>query len=173
MTATVAMLAADGVERAHVEQLRRTLEDAGLRVDLIGPRRGEIWAMDHLDKSATFPVDRPLRDAGVDDYDCLVIPGGVAGADHLRRDPAAVALVSDFVGAGKPVAAAGHASWLLVEADLVRNRALACWPSIRTDVVNGGAMWIDDRVSVDAALLTCPRTENLPDLSRALIEALD
>jgi protease I len=166
------MLAADGVERAHVEGLRRAHENAGLRVELIGPRRGEIWAMDHLDKAATFPVDLPPRDARADDYGCLVIPGGVAGVDHLRRDPAAIALVSDFVAAERPVAAVAHAPWLLVEADLVRGRTLTSWPSIRTDVVNGGATWVDTDVCVDGALPSCARSENLPELSRALIEAL-
>ncbi len=167
-----AMLAADGVERVQTEELRRSLEDAGMRVDLIGPRRGEIWAMDDLDKSATFPIDSPLRDASARNYDCLVLPDGVVCADRLRRDPAAVALVAEFIRRGKPVAAAGHAAWLLIEADAVHERVMSAWPSLRTDIVNAGGRWAEEGVCADVGLLTCARTEDLPDLCDALEEAL-
>lgn len=169
----VAILAADGVERTHVERVRRALEAAGIRVDLVGPRKGEVWAMDDLDRSATFPVDRPLRDATAGDFDCLVVPGGVAGVDHLRRDPAAIGLVADFGRAGKPLGAVAHAVWLLIEADLVRDRTLTSWPSIRADVVNAGGEWVDEAVSVSGSVLTCRRAEDLPDFCDALLEALE
>jgi protease I len=168
----VAMLAADGVERAHAEGLRRGLEEVDVRVDLIGPQRGEIWAMDHLEKTATFPVDRPLRDTAAGDFDGLLIPGGPMGADHLRRDPAAVALVSDFAEAGKPIGAAGHAAWLLVESDLVRDRLVTAWPSLRTDILNAGGKWTDLGMCRDGTLLTCRGTDDLPALCKALLEAI-
>jgi protease I len=165
----VAMLTADGVERRDVEVLRRSLEDADLRVDLVALQKGEVWAVDQLDKVGTFPVDVTLRDARAYRYDCLVIPGGVVAADHLRRDPAAIALVFDFATAGKPVAAAGHAPWLLIEADLVRGKTLTSWPSLRTDVVNAGGEWVDRDPSVDGPLLTCGGGKQLEALSEELL----
>lgn len=165
----VAMLAADGVERRDVEELRRALEENDARIDLVALQKGEVWAVDHLDKAGTFPVDVTLRDARADRYDCLVIPGGIVAADHLRRDPAAVALVFDCAAAGKPVAAVGHASWLLIEADLVRGRTLTSWPSLRTDVVNAGGHWVDRDLSIDGPLLTCASSEQLRALTDALL----
>jgi protease I len=105
----VAFLAADGVELTTLTEPRRALEAAGARVDLVAPRRGEVWAMDHLERSGTVPVDFPLADAEPTRFDALVVPGGVANVDHLRRDPDAVAFVDGFIVAGTPVATIGHA----------------------------------------------------------------
>ncbi len=143
-----------------------------MRGDLIGLRRGEIWAVDGLDKTATFPVDRRLRDTIAGAYDALVIPGGVVSADHLRLDSDAVALVGDFASAAKPVGAVGHGSWLLVEAGLARGRTLTGWYSLRTDVTNAGGQWTDRGVHMDDGLLTCAGAEDLPTFCAKLIEAL-
>lgn len=166
----MAMLVADGVEREDVEGLRRRLEDAGARVDLVALHIGEVWAMDGLDKAGTFPVDVALRDARAEDYDCLLVPGGIASVDHLRRDPAAVALVYDFAEADKPIAATGHAPWLLIDADLVAGRTLASSPSLRRDVSNAGGHWVDRALCVEGNLLTGTGCERPQALSEALLQ---
>jgi protease I len=168
----VAFLAADGVERATLTEPRRALEAAGARVDLVAPLRGEVWAMDRLERSGTVPVDYPLVDAEPARFGALVLPGGVANVDHLRPDPDAVAFVDAFVSAGTPVGAIGHAPWLLVEADRVRGRMLAAWPSLKTDIENAGGTWTPEQIHLDGALITCRGTEGLESFVEELTEAI-
>lgn len=155
----VAFLAADGVELLTVTKPRQALEAAGARVDLIAPRRGEVWTMDGLERSGTVPVDLPLVEAEPERFDALLLPDGVATVDHLRRDPDAVAFVGDFVSAGRAVGTVGHAPWLLVEAGCVRDRKLAAWPSLQTDIENAGGTWVDGQVHVDGGLVSCRGAE--------------
>lgn len=169
---TVAFLIADGVSLIELEEPRSMLEAAGARVELVASRYGEVHTMDHLDKAGTVPVDRALLDADPGHYDALVLPGGVAGADHLRRDPDAVAFVAAFPAQGRPVAAICHAPWLLVEAGVVRGRTLTSWPSLKTDIRNAGGTWVDEPVHVDDGLITSRGPKDLPAFCAALAAAL-
>ena len=126
----------------------------------------------HLDKSTTQKVDRLVSDASPDEYDALVLPGGVANPDALRMDDTAVAFVRDFVDSGKPVAAICHAPWTLVEADRVRGKRMTSWPSLQTDVRNGGGEWVDEEVVVDGNLITSRNPDDIPAFNRELISAL-
>jgi protease I len=170
---TVAFLvAAEGIERVELTSPWEAVNDAGATTRLLSPEGGEVQTFDHLDKAEQRPVDRTVADASVDDYDLLVLPGGVANPDALRTDEAAVAFVRDFVASGKPVAAICHAPWTLVEADVVRGRTMTSWPSLQTDLRNAGATWVDEEVVVDGNLITSRKPDDLPAFNGALLEAL-
>jgi protease I len=130
----------------------------------------DIQTFDHLDKSERFPVDRVVAEVRVNDYDALVLPGGVANPDALRMNPQAVALVRGFIEADKPVAAICHAPWLLIEADAVRGRTLTSWPSLRTDIRNAGGTWVDKAVQVDQKLITSRKPEDLPAFCSRIVK---
>lgn len=166
----LAILASDGVDRSELLQPREALEAAGAHVELITPVWGEIHTVEHTQETGTVAGDRGLVDAEAAHYDALVLPGGVANPDHLRLNRDAVAFVRDFVDAGKPVAAICHAPWLLIEADVVRGRTLTSWPSLRTDLLNAGATWVDEEACVDDGILTSRRPADLPAFCAKLIE---
>ncbi|MDA3645675.1 type 1 glutamine amidotransferase [Saccharopolyspora indica] len=169
----VAILAADGVEQAELDQPRAALEDAGARVELLSTHGGEIQAMNHdIDKGDRFPVEREVAGAAVADYDALVLPGGTINPDKLRRDAGAVAFVRDFVGSGKPVGAICHGPWTLVEADVVRGRRLTSFTSIRTDIRNAGGEVLDEEVVVDRNLVTSRQPRDLPAFNAKLVESI-
>ena len=158
----VAFLATDGVEEVEYTEPRKAVENAGGRAELISIKDGEIQAVNHMDKAGTYPVDKQVKDANTADYDALVLPGGVANPDFLRMDPDAVRFVREFVGSGKPVAAICHGPWTLVEAGVVDGRTLTSWPSLRTDLANAGATWVDEQVYVDDRLVTSRKPDDLP-----------
>jgi deglycase len=133
---------------------------------------GSIQAFDHLDKADTFPVDKVVSDVSANDYDALVLPGGVANPDYLRTVPDAVRFARDFFTQQKPVAAICHASWTLVEADVVRGRRLTSWPSLQTDLRNAGAEWVDEQVVVDAGLVTSRKPADLPAFNGKMVEEI-
>ena len=166
------LVANEGIEQIELTEPRTALEQAGAQVDLIAPEAGTVQAFDHLDKADTFPVDRTTQEASADDYDGLMLPGGVANPDTLRMHEDAVALVADFVNAGKPIAAICHAPWTLVQADAVRGRTLTSWPSLQTDIRNAGGTWIDEEVVVDAGLVTSRGPDDLPAFNAKMIEEL-
>jgi protease I len=167
----VALLVAnEGVEQAELTSPRRALDDAGAETELIAPAAGQVQAMNHLDKADSFPVDRTLADADPDDYDALVLPGGVANPDALRTRPEAVAFVRAFVDAGKPIAAICHAPWTLVEADAVRGRTLTSWPSLQTDIRNAGGTWVDEEVHNDHGLVTSRKPADLQAFNPKMVE---
>jgi protease I len=168
----VAFLAADGVEEVEYTTPREAVESAGGTPELVSLKRGEIQAMNHMDKSRTYPVDRTVKDARADDYDALVLPGGVANPDFLRTDPDAVRFVRDFFAAGKPVAAICHAPWTLVEANVVEGRTVTSWPSLRTDLANAGATWVDEEVYVDDGLVTSRKPDDLPAFCAKMLEEI-
>lgn len=173
-TATIAFLvASEGIERVELTDPWQAVVDAGHTAVLVSPEAGEVQTFDHLDKAETRPVDRTVADVGVADFDALVLPGGVANPDALRLDEGAVALIAEFVASGKPVAAICHAPWTLIEADAVRDRTLTSWPSLRTDLTNAGASWVDDRVVVDGNLITSRNPDDLPAFIGALLEAVN
>jgi protease I len=168
----VAFLATDGVEQIELTEPWKAVESEGGKPELISLESGEIQGFDHLDKDQTFAVDRAVADASPEDYDGLVLPGGVANPDFLRADEDAVRFVRSFFEAGKPVAAICHAPWTLVEADVVRGRTLTSWPSLRTDIRNAGGEWVDEQVHVDQGLVTSRKPDDLPAFCDKLVEEI-
>ncbi|MCK0174010.1 MULTISPECIES: type 1 glutamine amidotransferase domain-containing protein [Mycobacteriaceae] len=167
----VAVLAADGVEKIELEQPRTVIEEAGGTVDVLSVSDGKIQAMNHdLEPAGEIPVDRKVSDATVDEYDGLVLPGGTVNPDKLRLEEAAVAFVRDFVQSGKPVAAICHGPWTLVEADVVRDRTVTSYPSIRTDLRNAGATVVDQQVCIDGNLITSRSPKDLPAFCQAITD---
>lgn len=168
---TIAILAADGVEKVELEQPRAALQDAGAWVQLVSLKGGEIQARNHdLEPAGTFPVDRKVSEASVDEYDGLVLPGGTVNPDKLRMDSSAVSFVRDFVRSGKPVAAICHGPWTLVEAGVAVGRTLTSYPSIRTDLRNAGARVVDEEVVVDGNLISSRSPSDLPAFCAAILK---
>jgi protease I len=164
------LVANEGIEQVELTQPRKALEDAGATVELLAPETGEAQAFNHLDKADTFPVDRAVGDASADDYDALMLPGGVANPDNLRMHADAVSFARAFFDAGKPVAAICHAPWTLVEAGVVKGRTLTSWPSLRTDIRNAGGTWVDEEVHVDQGLVTSRKPDDIPAFNAKMIE---
>jgi protease I len=165
----IAILAADGVEQVELTEPRKAIEEAGAQTELIGLQEGEILGFNHLDHGDRFPVDKVV-DARPDDYDGLLIPGGVANGDFLRADEDAVRFVARFAEARKPIASICHGPWVLVEAGIVKGRTITSWPSLRTDVRNAGGTWVDEEVHVDQGLVTSRRPDDIPAFSAKAIE---
>jgi protease I len=170
---TVAFLvASEGIERVELTEPWKAVSEAGATPVLLSPKTGEVQTYNHLDKAEKRPVDKTVGSASVEDYDALVLPGGVANPDALRMDEDAVAFVRDFVASGKLVAAICHAPWTLVEADVVSGRQLTSWPSLQTDLRNAGAQWVDKEVVVDGNLITSRNPGDLPAFNSQLLEGL-
>jgi protease I len=148
------------------------VQAAGGRPELVSLEEGQIQGFEHLDKGRTFPVDRAVADARVEDYDGLVLPGGVANPDRLRMDEDAVGFVRGFFEAAKPVAVICHGPWTLVEADVVRDRTITSWPSLRTDIGNAGGRWVDEEVHVDCGLVSSRKPDDLPAFCAKLVEEM-
>ena len=173
MSKRVAFLTAgEGIESVELTEPWAAVTLAGHTAELVSPESGEVQLFEHLEKDGTQQVDRTVSEVSVDDYDALVLPGGVANPDTLRMDQAAVALVKAFVESGKTVAAICHAPWLLVEADGVSGRRVTSWPSLQTDLRNAGADWVDEEVVLDGNLITSRKPDDLPAFGRAILEAL-
>ena len=168
----VAFLATDGVEEVEYTLPRKAVEAAGGVAELVSISDGEIQAVNHLDQGGKYQVERTVKTADAQQYDALVLPGGVANPDSLRTDPDAVRFVRDFVVAGKPVAAICHAPWTLIEAGVVDGRTLTSWPSLRTDLANAGATWVDEPVHVDHGLVTSRKPDDLPAFTAALLKEI-
>lgn len=166
------LVANEGVEQVELTAPWDAVVAAGGTPVLIAIDGGEVQAFDHLDKADTFQPDVTVADADGSAYDALVLPGGVANPDQLRADEDAVAFVAAFVASGRPVAAICHAPWTLIEAGAVEGRTLTSWPSLRTDITNGGGTWVDDEVVVDANLITSRNPDDLPAFCAALVSAV-
>jgi protease I len=166
----IAFLATDGVEQVEYTEPRKAVEQAGATAHLVSLEPGEIQGFNHHDKGDTFPVDVAVSQVSADDYDGLVLPGGVANPDRLRTDDDAVQFVRSFFEAGKPVASICHGAWTLVEADVVKGRTLTSWPSIRTDVENAGGTWVDKEVHTDRGLVTSRKPDDLPAFNAKIVE---
>jgi protease I len=168
---TIAIIAADGVERVELEQPRDAVHDAGGRTELLSLETGEIQAMDHdLEPATQITVDKTVADASVDDYDGLILPGGVANPDNLRQSSDVIAFLKAFFKTGKPVGVICHGPWTLVEADLVRGRTLTSYPSIRTDIRNAGGNVVDEEVVVDQGLVSSRNPNDLPAFCAKIVE---
>jgi protease I len=167
----VAFLATDMVEQVELTEPWKAVEQAGGTPELVSLEEGEIQGFNHYDKADKFPVDRTVEEASADDYDGLVLAGGVGNPDTLRMDQNAVGFVRAFVDGGKPVAVICHGPWTLVEADVVRDRTLTSWPSVRTDIRNAGGNWVDQEVAVDDNLISSRKPDDLPAFCTRLVEA--
>jgi protease I len=167
----VAILAADGVERVELEQPRAAVVAAGADTELLSLHGGEIQAMNQdIEPANRFRVDRKVADASVDDYDALILPGGVINPDKLRIDHDAIQFVKDFFGSGKPIGVICHGPWSLVEADVVRGRTLTSWPSVRTDIRNAGGHVVDEEVVTDQNLTSSRRPDDLPAFCERIMQ---
>ena len=167
----VAILVANGFEQVEMTKPRKALEEAGAKTDLISPERNEVQAWNHFEKGDKFPVDVWLGDAiANDNYDALLLPGGVANPDQLRANPEAVRFVEGFFEDLRPVAAICHGPWMLVEAGVARDRTLTSWPSLKTDLRNAGANWVDEEVVVDRSLVTSRKPDDIPAFNEKMIE---
>ncbi len=168
----VAFLATDGVEQVELTEPWKAVESEGGTPVLVSVKDGEIQGVNHMDKGDTFEVDTLVEDTDAGDYDGLVLPGGVANPDFLRTHEDAVAFARAFFEAGKPVAAICHGPWTLVEADVVRDRTLTSWPSLRTDIRNAGGNWVDEEVHVDSGFVTSRNPDDLPAFCQKLVEEI-
>lgn len=169
---TVAILATDGFEQSELEEPLDALQNAGARVSVVSLKSGTILGMEHTEKGQPIEVTLTLKEANPENFDALVIPGGLYNPDTLRSTPDAVEFVKAFARAGKPIAAICHGPWLLVEADLVRGRTLTSWPAIQTDIRNAGGDWVDEEVVVDNGLVTSRKPADLPAFNRKMIEEI-
>jgi deglycase len=166
----VAILVADGFEQIEMTEPRNALEAVGADTALVSPSGEKVKGWNHTKWGNQFAVDIPLDEAHPEDYDALLLPGGVMNPDHLRVLPAAVRFVRSFFDAGKPVAAICHGPWMLAEAGVIRGRRLTSYPSIKTDLKNAGAEWVDDEVVIDHGLVTSRKPDDIPAFNREMIE---
>jgi deglycase len=167
----VAIIAADGVEQVELEKPRRAVEEAGADTELLSIEAGEIQATEHdINPGEKFTVDKAVADASVDDYDGLILPGGVGNPDKLRKEEAVIDFLKAWFERGKPVGVICHGPWTLVEADLVRGRTLTSYPSIRTDIRNAGGNVVDREVVVDQGLVSSRDPEDLPGFCAKIVE---
>ena len=166
----VAILVAEGFERDELFEPRKALDEAGAETRIVSPANGEVQGWKHFDKADTVKVDVPLEQADAENFDALLLPGGVANPDQLRTLPKAVQFVRKFFDAGKPVAAICHAPWTLIEAGVVKGRTLTSWPSLKTDLQNAGAKWVDQEVVTDNGLVTSRKPADIPAFNRKMIE---
>jgi protease I len=164
------LVANEGIEQVELTEPWKAVEEAGGKPELIAPESGEAQAFNHLDKADTFKVDRTVSEADSSDYAALVLPGGVANPDNLRTHDDAVAFARDFFEQGKPVGVICHGPWTLIEAGVVRGRTITSWPSVKTDLRNAGANWVDEEVVVDEGLVSSRKPDDLPAFCAKIVE---
>ena len=166
----IAIIAADMFEQVELVEPRKALEEAGATTEIVSLEPGKIQGFNHYDKADKIEVDKTVEDVSADEYDALMLPGGVGNPDTLRTDENVVSFVRDFFEQGKPVAAICHGPWTLVEAGVVRDRTLTSWPSIQTDIRNAGGNWVDEQVVVDQGLVTSRKPDDIPAFNSKMIE---
>jgi protease I len=165
------LMANEGVEEVELTEPLKAVEEAGAVTEILAPEAGEIQAFNHLDKAETFTAKRAVGDVKVDEFDGLVLPGGVANPDNLRTHDEAVSFVRDFFASHKPVGVICHGPWTLIEAGVVDGRKLTSWPSLQTDLRNAGAEWVDEEVVVDGGLVTSRKPDDLEAFNREIVKA--
>jgi protease I len=168
----VAILVADGFEQVELTSPRQALDEAGAETRIVSPAKGQVQGWNHFDKGDKFPVDVALDQARPQEFDALLLPGGVANPDQLRILPKAIDFIRHFFTEGKPVAAICHAPWPLIDADVVRGRTITSWPSLKTDLINAGARWVDQEVVVDNGLVSSRKPQDIPAFNRKMIEEI-
>jgi protease I len=166
----VAILAADGFEEVELTKPKKALEEAGAETAVVSIKFGKIQGMNHADKGEKVTVDQTLADAKPEDFDALMIPGGLMNPDTLRSTEEALEFVRHFFREGKPVAAICHGPWVLIDAGVARGRKLTSWPAIKTDVRNAGGNWVDEEVAVDNGLVTSRKPDDIPAFNEKMIE---
>jgi protease I len=166
----VAAIVEDGFEHAELLEPRRALENAGAQVDVISPHEGMVKSWKHTQWGEEVPVDVALVAAHARDYDALLLAGGVMNPDRLRMNERAIQFIRTFYGLGRPIAAICHAAWVLIEADVVRGRRVTSWPSLKTDLRNAGAIWVDSEVVEDRGLVTSRKPDDIPAFVRTVID---
>jgi len=166
----IAILVADGFEQEELTSPKEALEAAGAEVEIVSPAEGEVQGWNHDEKAEKFPVEMPLNLARSDDYDALLLPGGVRNPDQLRMMTRAIEFVDGFFATGKPVAAICHAPWLLIETNVIRGKTITSWPSLKSDLMNAGAHWVDRQVVVDDGLVTSRKPADIPAFNKKMIE---
>lgn len=169
----VAILAMDNFEQAELTGPKQALEQAGAKTDIISAKPGTITGMKHDQKADRFQVDKTFGEARPEDYDAVVLPGGVFNADQIRTQDGARQFVQKMVEQDKPLAVICHAPWLLVSAGLVRGKTLTSWPSLQDDLRNAGAQWVDREVVVDGRLITSRKPDDIPAFNEQLIKMLE
>lgn len=167
---TIAILATDGVEQVELTEPRKAVEQAGATTRLLSIKDGEIQGMNHDKPADKLKVDGRVADAKVEEFDALILPGGVANPDALRMDEAAVGFVRDFYRSGKPIGVICHGPWVMIEADAVRGRRMTSWPSVRTDLRNAGAEVVDEEVVTDKGIVSSRKPDDLPAFCRKIVE---
>jgi protease I len=168
----VAMLVADGFEQVELTGPKEALEKAGAEASIVSPNAGKVKGWKHTEWGDEFAVDVPLQSARADDFDALVLPGGVMNPDKLRRNEWVLQLVRAFYESGKPIAAICHGPWTLIDAGLVEGKRMTSYESIQTDLKNAGANWVDEPVVVDNGLITSRKPDDIPAFNQKLIEEI-
>ena len=166
----VAILVADGFEQQELTGPKEALDGAGAKTMIVSPVDGQVEGWNHYEKGDKFPVDVRLAEANADDFDALLLPGGVANPDQLRMKKEAVDFVRQFFDAGKPIAVICHGPWTLIEADVVDGKKMTSWPSLKTDLINAGADWVDEAVVVDNGLISSRNPGDIPAFNQKMIE---
>lgn len=166
----VAILIEDGFEQVEMVEPRKALDQAGAETSVVSPRSGQVRAWNFTEWGDNFPVDVALDRARPNDFDALLLPGGVINPDRLRMQPKAVAFAKAFFDAGKPVAAICHGPWTVIEAGAARGRRIASWPSLKTDLRNAGAEWMDQEAVIDGNLVSSRQPDDIPAFNRAMID---
>lgn len=167
----IAILATDGFEQSELLRPKDALEEAGAETTIVSLQQGKIKGWNEKNWGQEVPVDLTVDSANTNDFDALLLPGGVMNPDRLRMDPKAVQFVQAFSKAHKPIAAICHGPWLLVEAGIVQGRTLTSWPSLRTDITNAGGKWVDQEVVSEPGLITSRKPADIPAFNRAIIQA--
>jgi protease I len=166
----IAFLFTEGVEQVELTEPLDAVRNEGAATDLISLEKGEIQMFNHLDKGDTIEADHAVSDVQADDYDGLVVPGGVANPDQLRTDDDAMRFVRGFVEQDKPTGIICHGPWVLIEAGVAKGRTLTSWPSLKTDLRNAGAEWVDEEVHVDNGMVTSRKPDDLPAFCAKIVE---
>lgn len=166
----VGILVANGFEQEEMTAPKKALEDAGFKTEIISPEKNKVKGWKHSKWGDEFPIDVPLEDANAKNYDALLLPGGVMNPDKLRMQPQAIDLIKQIFKAGKPIAAICHGPWTLINAEIVKGYKMTSWPSIKVDLINAGAKWVNETVVTDRKLITSRKPEDIPAFNKAILK---
>lgn len=166
----VAILVENGFEQVEMTEPKKALEQAGAKTEIVSPSKGKVKGWKIKEWGDEFQVDKELNQAKAEQYDALLLPGGVMNPDHLRMNEKAVDFVKHFVQAKKPIAAICHGPWVLINAEAVKGKKMTSWPSVKTDLINAGAQWVDQEVVRDQNMVTSRKPDDIPAFNKAMLE---